>query len=233
MRPWETTVWKKKRAEFLIGKNCEWCKSTQPPLSIHHLHTFYENFERGQLAYSYMNEYFKNNAHQDQIEEIKNIVLKKIPLVYTLICPDCKERLQKRKNGFSCCSCSKDVEKPAKRLNKIFVHKLNKAFFHEFSALHKEEIDEKFAPILEKANREYMDFKDVIVLCKRCHMAVTKGYVLCPVCNINYARVGYSICRKCYLSSEEGKRRSEEIREYEREDNEAMDKIELFRCAVI
>jgi hypothetical protein len=39
--------------------------------------------------------------------------------------------------------------------------------------LHEEEIDAKFSPILEKANQEYMDFKDVIVLCKKCHMAVT------------------------------------------------------------
>ena len=41
-KPWATSVWKKKRAEFLVGKKCEWCGTdkdlrinhTQPPNSL-------------------------------------------------------------------------------------------------------------------------------------------------------------------------------------------------------
>ena len=194
MKPWETPAWKKKRVEFLIGKSCEWCGSTEAPLTINHKENFYSNFERAKIAYQFMSEYFRENAHQVEKEEIKKSVMKKIPIIYTLICPDCGGRLQSRKKmkpEYRCSDCCKDVDKPAQRINKNFVHKLNKAFFHEFSALHEEEINAKFAPIQEKADQEYFDFKDVMVLCKKHNMLFTRGFRPCPVCKNGYARIGY------------------------------------------
>jgi predicted amidophosphoribosyltransferase len=182
-----------------------------------------------------MADYFSENKHQCEKEEIKKSVLNKMQIVYTLICPDCGERLQKRykkEDEYRCSPCGKDVDKPARRINKIFIHKLNKAFFYEFSSLHEEEINAKFAPIQEKADQEYLGFKDVIVLCKRCHMAVTKGYYLCPVCKTNYARFGYHQCHDCFLKTEQSKKYKEnraELIEIEEEDKEFDARMLLFQ----
>jgi hypothetical protein len=237
-KPWTTTEWKKKRAELLIGKKCEKCGSTEIPLSIHHENTFYPNFERSRIARQMINEYFREDSHKSEMEEIRHSVLKKIPIIFTQVCPDCGNPIQSRKKmspKFRCSNCDNNFDTPARRINKNLIPKLNKAFFYEFCILHENEINAKLAPMVEKADKEYLDFKDVVVLCKRCHMAVTKGYDLCPVCKTRYARVGYSQCYECYLKTKEGKEylnRKQEIKELEEEDNEEMEKIDLFRDLV-
>lgn len=35
-KPWQLSKWRKRRAEFIEGKSCEWCGSHEGPLIIHH-----------------------------------------------------------------------------------------------------------------------------------------------------------------------------------------------------
>ena len=35
-KPWQTKEWREKRAKFIKDKSCEWCGSTETPLTIHH-----------------------------------------------------------------------------------------------------------------------------------------------------------------------------------------------------
>ena len=208
-KPWATAEWRKKRAGFLVGKSCEWCGSTEAPLTINHKKNFYANFERGKMAYQLMIEYFQEDAHKTEAKEIMKKVLAKTLLTYCHVYPTCKGPVnvrKKKKPKFRCCSCNLDFDKPLFRVNKNCIRPLNKAFFHEFSAIHKEEIDTKFAPIQQKADQEYLDFKDVMVLCKKHNLLYTKDYRLCPVCKRGVAKLGYPQCYQCYLKTERGKK---------------------------
>lgn len=101
-KPWATTAWKKKRAEFLVGKKCEECGSSQTPLSIQYEYSFYPNFERKRIAYKLMEEYFQDAKHQNKKEEIKNRILEKSVLTYTDCCPKCGFWVNKPKPKFKC-----------------------------------------------------------------------------------------------------------------------------------
>ncbi len=75
--------------------------------------------------------------------------------------------------------------------------------------------------VMEERNKRfresYMQFRDCIVLCKRCHLLHHKGFDLCPQCK-KPKRKGKKLCWKCYIQTPEGKdylRRKEELnREY-------------------
>lgn len=58
-------------------------------------------------------------------------------------------------------------------------------------------------PYLESYKGCYTDLElsGCIVLCSRCHFALHKGLVLCPVCGKRYYRVGGEMCKSCYLEA--------------------------------
>jgi len=51
--------------------------------------------------------------------------------------------------------------------------------------------------LTEIENKKYMEFEDIQVLCKRCHLAHHKGMDLCPVCKKKYKKKQYKTCYDC------------------------------------
>jgi hypothetical protein len=54
------------------------------------------------------------------------------------------------------------------------------------------------------SDEEYLDFEraGVMVLCRRCHLQLHKGYVLCKVCGKHYHDPGYEMCFTCAVERE-------------------------------
>jgi hypothetical protein len=50
-------------------------------------------------------------------------------------------------------------------------------------------------------DEEYFSFVGTMILCKRCHYALHRGYVLCRKCKNNYHRPIYDMCSKCNKDS--------------------------------
>ena len=57
--------------------------------------------------------------------------------------------------------------------------------------------DERFAVWRIEYERTYMDFENVVILCRRCHFALHKGKVLCSRCKIHYHNPRYQMCFEC------------------------------------
>jgi len=57
--------------------------------------------------------------------------------------------------------------------------------------------DERFAEWKAEYEKAYMDFENVIILCKKCHFALHKGKKLCEKCKKNYHNPRYLMCYEC------------------------------------
>ena len=53
--------------------------------------------------------------------------------------------------------------------------------------------------------KDYMDFKEVIILCRKCAYARLKGMVLCKACKKHYHPPKFKTCYKCYIKTDKGK----------------------------
>jgi hypothetical protein len=58
-------------------------------------------------------------------------------------------------------------------------------------------------PFIESYKGVYTDLElsGCIVLCKRCHFSLHKGYILCQVCKKYFHRPGAEMCKRCYLEN--------------------------------
>jgi hypothetical protein len=62
----------------------------------------------------------------------------------------------------------------------------------------------------EKAKKEYLQFKDIQTLCKRCHFATENNMELCPYCKKNYYKIGkYNFEYYCSDCSEKAEKEAE------------------------
>jgi len=59
------------------------------------------------------------------------------------------------------------------------------------------ELKKKYEEEVEQLLEEYLNRKDTIVLCQRCHYAIEHNKKLCVVCKKNYHSHRYELCRKC------------------------------------
>lgn len=57
---------------------------------------------------------------------------------------------------------------------------------------------------------EYESFEGTIILCKRCHFALHRGWHLCPVCKKRYARLFYGQCSRCHKKEQKEQRKFDE-----------------------
>ena len=57
--------------------------------------------------------------------------------------------------------------------------------------------DERFEAWRAEYEKTYMDFENVVILCRKCHFALHKGKKLCDKCKTNYHNPRYSMCFKC------------------------------------
>jgi len=67
---------------------------------------------------------------------------------------------------------------------------------------------------------EYESFEGAIILCKRCHGAYHKGWVLCPICKKNYAKFFFKQCSECHKKEKKEQEKFDE--KMDREEDELL-----------
>ena len=206
-KPWETIQWKMKRSAFLKDKTCEWCGSREN-LAIHHTQHFKGLKEYKSVLSMMMREHFGSGRNEVERQALQAEVNKRVHPRYSFLCPNCNYPMYARKSiapRYKCKKCGSETDKPKKKQSLESRRAFRKEFSKLFLQRHKEEIDKMFAQAKENSNRDYMDFKNVTILCKRCHYAKEKGLVLCKVCHKNYHKPKYEKCWRCFTKTAEGK----------------------------
>lgn len=94
MKPWQTVAWRNRRAEFIKGKSCKWCKSTEY-LTIEHLDP-------------------PNTLTDEDYLAFKNVIILCRKCAYARLkrmnlCPECKTAYKPRKFA-RCFECFKKTE---------------------------------------------------------------------------------------------------------------------------
>ena len=198
-KPWATTQWKKKRLEFIKGRTCEWCGSTQN-LAIHHNHHFNGLNEYKKLVTRTIREHFADGKNQDEKQGLSIETNQKVPMKYLYLCPKCGFRVYARKTlhpKYKCRTCRALTDSPARKLSPKSQRTKRREFRKLFLQSHKDAVDKAFKELKENSNKDYLDFKDVNVLCRKCHYATEKGLVICEVCHRSYHNPKYKKCFMC------------------------------------
>ncbi len=170
-----------------------------------------------------MNEYFKEGRNQSELEELKEKAGQGVTLYTFDACPSCGYSVSPRKTmkpKYKCYRCKIEFDEPKKKIKQSTLLFLKKRFFQEFCKKHSEEIESILKPIKEKKDKEYLEFKDVMILCHRCNFARLKGMHLCPVCKEHYVKGSFSQCFTCYSKTDEYKKKKERELELEKEELE-------------
>ncbi len=134
------------------------------------------------------------------MEQSKKYIIKK----YSKVCPECGSSVYYRKTKypkFRCTHCGTKTNNPKRKRCKLTSSKLRKQFHALFYKKHRNEIINLFYIKKEKAITEYMEFKDVIILCRKCHFAYHKGLKLCSECKINYHTPKHEKCWTCFQNN--------------------------------
>ena len=205
-KPWQTAIWKKKRDEFLKGKSCEWCGS-EKNLVIHHAQHFHGLKEYKKCITRFMQEYFARKDREEEKQRLLGEANKDVSQTYEHLCPICGSSAYARKTvspKYKCKKCGAETDTPVKILSHTTQNLVRKNLRFLFFKQHKEEIDRFFAQQKEMADEEYRSFKDVMILCNRCHYAKEKGMVLCEVCKRRYHKPKYGKCWECFQKTKDG-----------------------------
>lgn len=201
-KPWQTAAWKKARDEFLKNKVCEKCGSDEN-LVVHHLHklpSYDEHFRA--VASSLIREGIGSKEIQP---EFKNA------------CPQCEYRsIYQRKTVkpiFKCIRCGHQFDEPVI----VPTDRLSKEDFKKFLFNNKERIEK----IVESQRDsyfqdEYLQFKDCVVLCKKCHFLIHNGRDICPICKKNSKKIHYPSCWECFQKTPKGEQARKNHEEYKR-----------------
>jgi hypothetical protein len=199
-KPWGTPQWKKKRLEFLQGKTCEWCGSIEN-LAIHHNHHFYGLNEYKKLVTKVIKQHFATGKNQDEKQGLLVETHRKVQLKYLYLCPKCGFQVYARKTlhpKYKCKTCRALTDSPVRKLSPKSKRAIRREFRKSFLQSHKNVVDEAFKELKETSNKDYLDFKDVEVLCRKCHYATEKGLVICQVCHKSYHKPKYRKCWVCF-----------------------------------
>lgn len=199
-KPWQTLEWKEKRAEFIKGKICSWCGSKER-LAIHHTKRFHAKIVRRKIMKKFLYDYFNDNKNTEEKRELMAEAKKQLFKKYLKVCPECGSRVYYRKTKFpkyKCVKCRTETNNPKRKRYKITVATLRKKFHYLFYKKHINDINIIFFLEKEKAKKEYLEFKDVIILCRKCHFAYHKGLRLCSECKTNYHKPKHEKCWNCF-----------------------------------
>jgi len=80
---------------------------------------------------------------------------------------------------------------------------LSKEDFKRFTQKYRKQIEEKVNERRQDFfENEYNQFKDCIVLCKKCHLLHHKGKDLCPICKKNFKDLKHEMCWDCFVKSD-------------------------------
>lgn len=181
-----TKEWKEKRAEFLKGKTCAWCGSSDS-LCIHIPRAFSPaqvSSEIYSAAYARFRE-----VYRQKYQKFDHI-------------PTGKHRHKSHPNWHKASTVHK-TEPDHTDLEEQFTEVLLedsgegnfKKFYHEW--LEETGIKELIEEEVKKAEEECESLANAVVLCKRCHFAGLKGMNLCPACRKKYKSVNYETCFDC------------------------------------
>ncbi len=61
-----------------------------------------------------------------------------------------------------------------------------------------EDLKSQYKEEIQKLLTLYLNFEDTIVLCRKCHSAVRKGFTICKLCKKHYHTTAYDRCYKCH-----------------------------------
>jgi hypothetical protein len=204
-KPWASAVWRRKRADFIKDKSCEWCGSEEK-LTIDHERNAYRDVEFDKIARQFMRKYFADGKNEEELKALKKIAMGEITPHYYYACPKCGYSVKQRKNKtFKCYRCGITVGTPEKKLGRSTILYLHRRVFDLFRENHYKEIKAVFTPHMKKLDEEYFSFKDVHVLCHRCNYARLKGMHLCPTCKERYVSNRFEVCSTCYFKTDKGK----------------------------
>ena len=202
-KPWQKSEWKKRREEFIKGKKCIWCGSKER-LAIHHTKRFYQKIERKKIIKKFLHQYFNNKKNKHEKKELMVEARTQLLNKYTKICPECGFKVYYRKTKFPkyrCVKCRTETNNPKRKRIKITKTKLRKKFYNIFYNKYRGQIENLFSDERQKAQKEYLEFKDVIVLCSKCHFAYHKGLRLCNTCKTNYRQPKHEKCWNCFQNN--------------------------------
>lgn len=178
--------WTEKRAEFLKGKTCSWCGSSDS-LRIH----IPRAFSPAQISseiYSAAYARFKDVYRQEY---------QKFDYV-----PTGKHRHKSHPTWHKASTVHK-TEPDHTDLEEQHIEVLVedsgagnfKKLYHEW--LEEAGIKDLIEEEVEKAEKESESLTNAIALCKRCHFASLRGMELCPVCRSRYKSLSYETCFDC------------------------------------
>ncbi len=216
-KPWQTKSWKEKRVLFLKGKVCEVCRS-RSKLVIHHPQHFHGLKEYRRTANVFMREYFSNGKNKLEKQRLYAKARSTLPRAYLRRCPGCSARVYARKTlkpKYRCRKCGLETDNPSRKLppsTRKTVHRRFRSFFFK---RHGAQIRELFKQKKIRADNAYLGFKNVRILCRRCHYATEKGLVLCKVCGSKYHYPKYEVCSECHNQARQLPETSSDLTETE------------------
>jgi hypothetical protein len=185
--------WKLKRSEFIEGKVCAWCGSsdflcvhTPGALSPAEIRTGVYN-----LAYARFKEVYRQKYQKFEYILTGKHRHKSHPVWHKA------STIHKTEPDHT------DLEE--QRIEKLVEDKGEgnfKQLYREW--LEENGIEELIEEEIKKAEEEGASLEHAIVLCRRCHFASLKGMELCPVCRKKYKSSRYETCFGC-LSEEKKK----------------------------
>ncbi len=199
-KPWRTSSWKRKRKEVLEGKVCEWCGSGDS-LAIHHLKHFRGRREFRRVLSTYLKSYFSGGRNRREKQELLGKARRSVGSTNSYFCPSCGHVVYARKTmlpRYRCWTCKATTDTPIKKSSPSKKRAVTRKFRALFFKRYEKEIRAQFAQEREAADKEYLAFDKIIILCKRCHYATEKGLVLCEICGQSYHRPKYGKCWGCF-----------------------------------
>lgn len=178
--------WKEKRVEFLKGKTCSWCGSSDS-LCIH---------TPGALTPAQIRSEIYSVAYS-RFKEIYKQKYQKFDCVLTG-----KHRHKSHPSWHKAVTVHKtepDNTDLEEQQIEVLVEDLGegnfKKLYHEW--LEEAGINALIEEETKKADEECESFSNVVALCKRCHFASLKGMEICPKCRRKYKSSRYETCFDC------------------------------------
>lgn len=191
-KAWQLKEWKDKREGLIKNKDCAICHSTNTLIIHHKKQPLRYRIIRQRLCYDIL----KQKIQNDEIR-CETIVT---PMK---VCPNCKHQ-----NYYA-----RDITKPKYRCNRChFTFDEPEDFNQEtkqINWLDREKFRGQYSPLIhkmallscKKQHEEYMDMNDTVILCKRCHFLLHKGWKLCPKCKeqgkIKWIKPHFDTCFDC------------------------------------
>ena len=197
LKPWQTKEWREKRDQFIKGKKCVQCESSEI-LVVHHLNSIMP-YQQHYYAVSnaLLAEKISGGEYKTEQKQIQTC-----PKCNTHRPSDLKARKVK-KPRYRCSNCGNEFEESI--IGYKETGRLSKPDWNHYIDKYRDHIKEIVQAQRDEYHEYYLTFEDCIVLCNRCHLALHKGMKLCPICKEKYHKTSYAMCWDCFTKTPRGK----------------------------